>query len=262
MKRVAILGCGPAGLLAAHAAALEGCEFTIFSKKRVSPLYGCQYLHAPVPGLETTVPEHGMEVSYELVGGTPDEYRHKVYGPEYSGEVSPSSLDRNHLAWDIRATYALLWALYWGNIQDTRISSEEQCRRDCRLDRFDLVLSTVPRRLWFREGDVFKTQTIWAMGDSPEQRTPFTTEREFQAICNADSEVSWYRMCRVFGHTTIEWPGHIRKPPFEGVAQVLKPITCQSAGGQDFVHLGRYGAWQKGVLSHHAFEGAKAAIHK
>ena len=55
--RVVILGCGPAGLAAAKAATDLGRETVIVSQSDLpSMLYGCQYLHAPVPGYENVPP--------------------------------------------------------------------------------------------------------------------------------------------------------------------------------------------------------------
>jgi len=50
-KRIFILGCGPAGLFAAQAAAEMGCSAVIISKLRRSEMYGAQYLHSEIPGL-------------------------------------------------------------------------------------------------------------------------------------------------------------------------------------------------------------------
>jgi len=50
--RIAVLGCGPAGLMSAHAAMVateSEADLAIFSTKRKSPLYGAQYLHQPIP---------------------------------------------------------------------------------------------------------------------------------------------------------------------------------------------------------------------
>ena len=55
---VAILGCGPTGLVAAHACAMKHIPFVIFSKKRKSFLFGSQYLHEPIPGV---IEEHEGE---------------------------------------------------------------------------------------------------------------------------------------------------------------------------------------------------------
>ncbi len=72
-----------------------------------SALYGCQYLHAEIPGLSL----RSATVDYELRGTTED-YRRKVYGPESDVRVSPEDLEGTHKAWDIRSAYSQLWTMY------------------------------------------------------------------------------------------------------------------------------------------------------
>jgi hypothetical protein len=252
MKSVAILGCGPAGLLAAHAAAKNGCHFAIFSKRRPSHLFGSQYLHQPIPGIT----DEQVTVKYEMVGD-PEGYRQKVYGDQWDGNVSPEDLDQAHYAWDIRSAYRKLWDLYSDNIYHCEITSERQVMRDARLETYDTVISTVPRTIWRRTGDVFESSNIWAIGDAPElgQTVPFRLEEDNLVICDGTSSVGWYRLSRVFGYSTIEWPEHA-KPPISGVQKVTKPLACATKGAPDFTHMGRYGAWRKGVLTTDVYDEA------
>lgn len=255
MKRVAILGAGPSGLLAAHAAQTNGCEFTIFSKKRYSQLFGSQYLHEPISGI-TTLPER---VSYVL-NGDPEEYRRKVYGADWDGNVSPEDLEQDHWAWNIREAYADLYARYIDYIDDVEFHNISQTILECGLNRFDVVLSTVPRTIWREPGDQFLGSKVWAIGDAPSQGqyVPFRPAEDFMVLCDGTSDVSWYRLSRVFGFTTIEWP-YGTKPPVEGIQEVIKPLSCKTKSAQDFVHLGRYGKWEKGVLSTDAYNEALVA---
>src|SRR4051794_14558085 len=117
--RIAVLGCGPAGLMAAHAAKVCGADVDIFSRKRKSELFGCQYLHAPIPGMTDVAP---VTVRY-MLNGDIEGYRRKVYGDTWDGEVSPEDLLGNHDAWDIRRTYDNLWAKYGGYIFGTELDA-------------------------------------------------------------------------------------------------------------------------------------------
>ena len=104
--KAAILGVGPAGLTAAAAIIRGGGTVDLFAKElQQSKLYGCQYLHEPIPGYTVTPP---VDVLYTLIG-TPGEYKRKVYGKDWDGSVSPEDLDEDHKAWDIRQTYNYLW---------------------------------------------------------------------------------------------------------------------------------------------------------
>ena len=54
---VAVLGCGPAGLIAAWAAEQAGADVQIYSKKVQSIIPGSQYLHGPIPGVSSPYAE-------------------------------------------------------------------------------------------------------------------------------------------------------------------------------------------------------------
>ena len=93
LKKVYVLGAGPAGLLAARAALEMRYETGIYSAPdkygmpKKSELFGCQYLHAYIPGVGL-MRDGYRNVSYQLKG-TVDGYRTKVYGDGWSGKVSP-----------------------------------------------------------------------------------------------------------------------------------------------------------------------------
>lgn len=247
---VLVLGCGPAGLIAAHAATLAGHEVIIASKRRKSELYGAQYLHAPIPEMTDTDP---VEVKYTLEG-TPAEYRKKVYGPTSRVSVSPEVLDVDHSAWDIRHTYDNLWKRYGATVQDFSIDDSEEL--DEMLEALDpaVVFSTVPATLLcHKENHVFKAEKVWAIGDAPERGIFCPVSVPPNAIvCDGTSGHGWYRASNVFGYSTAEWP-HYRKPPIEGLSELTKPLSTDCNCRPHIIRLGRYGKWTKGVLSHEAF---------
>src|SRR6185312_1984242 len=142
MTVVTILGCGPSGLVAAQAAQDAGFEVVIFSKKRPSHLWGCQYLHAPIPGITPLEP---VKVEYRL-DGKPNDYRLKVYGAEWRGDVSPEEFEGNHEAWDLRTTYARLWDRWESRVVDV-VFTNGNMAADVMPDllRTGPVFSTLPR---------------------------------------------------------------------------------------------------------------------
>jgi hypothetical protein len=220
---VLVLGCGPAGLMAAQAARDAGAEVLVLSIRRKSQLYGCQYLHAP---LGRYTPSEPVKVTY-LLQGTASGYREKVYGAGFAGPVSPEVLGDEHLAWNLREAYDVLYHEWWAYIVD----------------------------MPFRDG-----KPIWAMGDSPQQKVPVPVVKlantDNAVICNGDMDTGWYRASHVWGYGTVEWPyrHERRKPPLTGVALVQKPISTDCDCHPGVVRAGRYGKWQKGVLTHHAYE--------
>jgi hypothetical protein len=252
---VIVLGCGPSGLVAAHAAQQAGHHVLVMSEaRRQSELWGCQYLHAPIPGI--TPLAESVTVHYSLEG-TAEGYLDKVYGEDYDGTVSPTEMTELHPAWDLRFTYGRLWAQWCesiipigplnGNIAHDVIPD---------LLQGAMVFNSIPRPALCRSPKhMFASVDVWAIGDTLEQRVPVQPPQDNSVICNGDSGVGWYRASKVFGYGTVEWPWRDgRKPPFEGISPVRKPLTTDCTCNPGVHHVGRYGAWQKGVLVHHVYE--------
>lgn len=261
--QVAILGCGPSGLAAAHAIKAvcpgDSSIIRIFSKRRKSHLYGAQYLHAPIPGLHEDV--DSAQVTY-LLQGTAEDYRRKVYGENYGGSVSPEDLPVNHMAWDIRSTYHQLWLMYERLVVDTGALDPRSLRSVLGSTNYDLVVNTIPLNTICRRPSQHKflSQEIWAMGDAPEADTlgPVRLPQDNMVVCNGSEFPEWYRTSRIFNYSTIEWPldtGEKWLP--HGAVKVKKPLAstcdCWNWEQDGFIHVGRYGAWAKGFLVHHAY---------
>jgi hypothetical protein len=258
-RTAAVLGCGPAGLFAAHAMVENGWSVRVFSKARQSHMYGAQYLHAPVPGL-TPEEEEPELVMYELRGNASG-YREKVYG-SIPVKVSPEALTMRHDAWDIRAAYDMAWKLYGESVEDTLITPEWLTSGV--LDEFHTVVSSVPLPILCADKDAheFHAARIWAYGDAPRhgQYAPFRPPVQ-TVICDGTKDTGWYRASNIHGYVTMEWP-YGKRPPLPGIAEVAKPIystcNCHTNHRWRFVKVGRYGTWSKGVLSHQAYTTASA----
>lgn len=271
-KRAAVLGCGPAGLFAAHALMRNGWGVSIYSNKRRSEMYGAQYLHRPIPGLSVADP---VEVDYRLIGGSAEQYRSKVYGNDATARSSVETLDSKHQGWDIREAYFNAWERYFPIITDLAVTPQvlgvyragEQIESPIGipLHDFQVIVNSIPldRLCYYPEVHRFEARNVWAIGDAPERGifAPYRAKPN-TVECNASRDVGWYRASNVFGYTTVEWPDR-SKPPLQGVSSVTKPIrtscTCYATTkmqGYAFVNVGRYGTWTKGVLAHDAYEVA------
>jgi hypothetical protein len=237
--------------MAAHAVKMSGFDVMILSNRVKSPLYGAQYLHAPIPGI--TDRDAHVTIDYLLRGSVSD-YRRKVYGRNWDGTVSPEDLSEPHSAWDIRATYDRLWERYRDRIQDMEIdpAGVHFLQQDPDIS---LVINTIPLSKLCHQGHTFRAQEIVAAGDAPQlgidvgsiYHCPPDT-----VICNGEEMPTWYRISRIFGHTTVEWPSAI-KPPIGTASKVLKPTAHNCDCWPDMLKVGRYGSWTKGVLSNSAF---------
>jgi hypothetical protein len=256
MKRVVVLGCGPAGLLAAHAASHEmRLDVRIISVKEPSKLFGCQYLHEPIPGLFGLTQR---SVNYVL-RGTPEEYARKVYGDIRVPSVSPQQFLGERPAWDIRAAYEQLWERYESRIEHGVVWGLDIDGIKQSLSP-DAIISSIPADALCNNEipHSFTKVSCWAIGDAPElgQIVPIPTT-PFTVVCDGTSEVGYYRAANVFDHATVEWPGSRKKPPISGVVAFAKPLSTNCDCNPDVHRVGRNGLWCKGVLAHHAYASTR-----
>lgn len=245
--RVVVLGCGPSGLMSAHAAALAGCDVRILSKPRKSRMNGAQYLHRPIPLASAAKP---FKIDYRLWGSA-EGYRDKVYGRDSGVQVSPESLVGIADAWDIREAYDWLWETYGSYVREweaTPISLQGMIAGW----NPDLVISTVPAPLICKGDHGFTSVKIWASDKS------MMGAGDDVVLCNGDKNTGWYRASRIQGYENTEWP-HDRRPPFSSdrLWEVEKPIEHKCDCFPGVVRMGRYGSWTKGVLSHESFYGVQ-----
>lgn len=255
--RVAVLGCGPAGLIAAHGVATAGHDVRVFSRKRKSELYGAQYLHRPIPGISH--PLDFVQVSYQL-RGTVIGYREKVYGKSLNCDIQSSveALETDHEAWDIREAYDTLWDGYKSSILDIDLS--EYGAIDYVIKGAELVISSVPAPLLCLRDHPFTATQVWAAGEAHDRgiTLPYHCP-DNTVICNGEESPAWYRQSNVFGVKTVEWPFHVKRPPVGQPAAVNKPLRTNCDCYAAIVRVGRYGRWQKGALSHEAYDIARQA---
>lgn len=244
--KLLILGCGPAGLIAAHAAYNRGIDFIVVSKARKSFMNGAQYLHAPIPGVSL---KPSFTIRYDLIGEA-DGYRQKIYGPQPVA-VSPESLLGTHEAWDIREAYDALWDLYGADVQDVSITPTILSNL-WKNWKPDAIISTIPAKILCHDSrHRFEAEDVWATNGLE------IILRDNTVLCNGRPDVAWYRASKIQGHSNTEFPYDKYPAQFNGqIWRVTKPIrtTCRCFPG---VHrVGRYGKWTKGVLSHEAWEEA------
>lgn len=260
---VLILGCGPAGLLAAHAVEQLGAEADIVSVKTKSVFQGAQYLHVPISGL--TGDPDGVIHTYK--SGSKAGYAKKVYGDpraDCSWDLQPDERE----AWDLRAVYDKLWARYESRIHHQTISWEilDGLADDV---RWSLVISTLPliqmchqRRERYGTHE-FQWESMWTIDYAPPEVADNTV------LYSGDLDCDWYRSSRVFGHAATEFSNH---RPITGGAYLtpeeIKPariytprkgIKVQGTNCDCWPRIkrvGRFGTWRKNYLSHHAYHDA------
>lgn len=250
MSNVIVLGCGPSGLVAAYTAAQLGHYVRIYSRAIKSPVHGAQFLHAPIFKEEVGEWVKWQHMHPNREQYDPTHYLRKVYGPAWDGTISPEMYNEGQRAWDLRATYDMLWDMYKPLIDEWEYSPANLMNLHNRPDTF--LVNTLPRRIvCIRPGTHnFLSTAIWAHGETDFQ-PPAILHEDMTITYNGEYQPTWYRASRIFGRTTVEWPGHMLKPPVQGVVQVAKPLRTNCTCWHSVGHVGRYGLWQKGVLLHH-----------
>lgn len=252
-KTVAVLGCGPAGLLAAHAVGLAGQPLSVHSKPVKSRLGGAQFLHESIPQL--TSPDPDYMIKYEL-RGTPIGYREKVYGLE--GGTNPEFVSMENVTdqqmqgvWDLVNVYEDLWEIFGQSINEADINGEWLTEH---ANEFTMVISTIPRpALCMNPAHKFEVQRIW-IDPTPPLHVPQNT-----IVYNGEPSPSWYRASRIGAYGGTEYSEHTPTPPGVERVPVQKPIRTNCDCWPNVFHVGRYGAWTKGLLVHHAYEAALRA---
>lgn len=246
---VVIFGCGPAGLLAAHAAAQAQLDFVIYSRKQKSVMPGAQFLHTRIEGITGDQPDND---ALFIKVGPKEGYAAKVYGRR----DAPCSWEEYgagfHPIWNMGAAYDRLWDLYSDSIIDCDLDhlTISELRNNYKRD---LIVSTVPAPLLCVAPDRhrFDSSRVWIRSE----RLPSDIRLTDTITYNGLPEVAWYRQSILFGWRSWEF-GH----PVPRAAEGRKPLGTNCDCCPDIARLGRFGTWRKGVLIHHAYKGAQRLI--
>lgn len=248
VKQIAVLGCGPSGLLAAHACVVAGFEPVVYSIGQRSDLPGTMYLHEPI--FDLSPPEPDGAVKYRKMG-TRDGYALKVY-KNRKAACSWDSFDQGEYpAWSAREMYNELWLRYFGLIRNQQLTPWDI---DAMLSDYPLVISSIPATVICRhETHKFSRTEIWVS-----RQSQFDVEPG-DIVYNGVIGHRWYRSCNIFGYEATEF-AEIQPDLPRG----LKPIAtdCNCHCGKNIVKVGRFGLWNKGELVHNAFGRSLDALHQ
>lgn len=253
MKLVAVLGAGPAGLMAAQALSLqENVGVAIFSATpEPSKLGGAQFLHKAIPIVNS--PEPDAVITYR-VKGDEETYRRKVYG---AGQVPFTSFANvrdgdQQPAWNLIETYAKLWDKFGSQVTYTGLIDARWLEQEF-LKQFTLIISSIPLPAICRaqagiipEHHQFTSQQINVCIEQYGAGAPPNT-----IVYDGTDDTRFYRQSQVFGVHGTEWASN--PPPGMKVVTDTKPISTTCNCHPDILRVGRRGTWRKGVLTHDAF---------
>lgn len=253
--KVAVLGSGPSGLLAAEACRQMGHEVMIFSRtKQPSPMGGSQYIHTAIPGITPTDPD-GSVVFHKV--GHAECYANKVYGDPNaptSWDIFPTG---SYPCWNLARVYESLHKLWVNHISVVDIDASWLGDYD-RVDFFDLTFSAIPAKV---------------LCTNPTHQFPFV-EVAFESHRHVDSSLgdnyiyysgddkdSWYRSSHIFGRGFWEYGiNSIPRDRLRDMFTGIKPLDTDCDCRPKLVRVGRFGEWKKGKLVHHAFQKTMDAL--
>lgn len=249
MGTALVVGAGPSGLMAAWAAHNSGFRVTLFDPQGNPPdgrSAGVFYLHDRCD----------LQISCTTLlttgAGSAAEYARKVYGEHYNGPTSFPAQSRFDVVWDGMEAMERLWELFLPRLNLVRIPTYAALLREC--NNWDRVINTAPLDQYMPRRDELPYQTIYVSTRKAEM--PYGPDRVFYD--GTDSDV--YRYSSVFGREACEWRlGYVPDPATElwNVHCVKKvkpsPIPSRMARRSNLLLTGRYGAWDKRMLTHSVY---------
>lgn len=239
--KVAVVGAGPSGLSAAHAAAGLDCEVTVHAPKVMTPQRGPITLHRAIPGINNTQPDG--YVRQIVIGGSILDYRLKLYG-DVNIAINGDVLEHGFPTWRVPETYRRLWVLYQDLITDSKLDADEL---DVLAEKNDLVVCTAPAPDFCRRRDqhefTYKEIAIREVSSYPDQ-PPNTV------IYNAYSHITWVRSSRIFDARVTEWDID-DAPPYARI--IKKPLSHNCDCHPLVFRTGRFGAWHNETWIDHAY---------
>jgi hypothetical protein len=267
---VAVLGCGPAGLLAAEGALDYApsndirVRVRVYSIKRKSEIHGAQYLHENVLAGLSMEPEE-LICYYKM--GTKEGYAEKIYDSP-TAPVSWDHFDQGlHPGWPLIGMYDYLWARWRDAIVPANFTTDStgNLLEWSRHQNVDVVVSTIPAMLTCHDDrHRFPRKPIWVT-DRAWVECPDNT-----VIYNGNPLDDWYRSSKLFGHESTEF-----MHPVEGAVRGMKVINTNCDCLEKLTQwslkeprkvvlapAGRWGRWQRGILVHHAFHEAQRAVRR
>jgi len=244
---IPVLGCGPAGLIVAHAVAVSGHEPVIYSRKKPSTLYGAQYLHHPCGFLDLDP----IEVEYIKIGDAVG-YAEKIYGDRLAPEeTSWYQFDGRVQAWNLNQLYAKLWQQYRSQVNDVDITASSFWLEE----KDEIVFSTIPRQALYADPSQYEWHSEAVMVELCPSVPP-TADKRGYILYNGHPDVPWYRESSLFGHRSREYAALASVPAGTHVHRVVKPVSTNAPEIPGVYMFGRYGKWLKGELVDHAFNQA------
>lgn len=251
ISSAAIVGCGPSGMVIAHACHQMGMPFIIYAPKKPSFISGAQYLHTDIDVRADGISPKTVHYTFK---GTEHHYEKKIYGRLPNGlETSWAKFNGDVEAWPLIDIYHWLWDQYAHRITGDWVTKEWM--KELAADGSVIVFNTAPLKKLFPDASSFcseRVQIVNGICFAPQETI----------VYNGEPGVPWYRSSNLWGHMSIEYPEAAKIPP--AIAQygrvlVEKPLYAK-VDIPGVILSGRYGRWEKGVLVDESYHQAIAEI--
>jgi len=252
MTTIGILGCGPMGLLVAHAAELAGHDVKIYSVKQKSDIPGSMHLHGPVPGLTGRYPEGTIQF---IRMGTPEVYARKVYGDD-KRLTGWDNYYQVYPSWNVLKAYDKLWDWYEDQITDVEVTHGLLGQLDYEF-RSGALVSTIPQHVLCVDPRHKFNGVPYFIKRVP---TPPDDQNHELVVYNGLAHDPWYRWSILGGLCSIEYslnppPDFDEKDPAWAYGQKAIDNTCTC--WPFITRLGRWAEWKHGVTLFSSFTRAQ-----
>jgi hypothetical protein len=259
--KVVVIGAGPSGLAAAHAAIGMNASVVIMADKKVkTPQRGPIMLHRPIPGINTDQPQG--YVRQIVIGGSILDYRLKTYG-DVNISINGDILDPGFHTWPVPIAYDTMWQLYEKLIIEKTVYPGDV---PALIDQADLVVNTAPmpslcsepRKHHFQS---FPIALIF--------KTSYPNQPDNTVIYNAKPEFNWVRSSSIFGERVTEYNiesallGVTVENPFPKIDPDLvirKPLWTTCNCHPKMLRTGRFGKWHNETWIDHAYYETRSAL--
>jgi hypothetical protein len=241
---IAVLGCGPCGLLVAEAVHQLGHEPHIYSRKQRSEIPGSQHLQGYIPKVTPQYPDSAVMF---VRMGTKEGYAEKVYGDPYHPSGWPQ-YDGICKSWSVFKAYDLLWAKWSREVVDRELNVITLGNL---VDEYELILSTIPQKNICIKSHHFGGVPFWIQP----RITPADDQHREVVVFNGLPDDAWYRWSILGRKESLE-----STTPLAHAIQGWKAIENDCDCWPEIHRLGRWAKWQHGVLLHHAFHEAAEII--
>lgn len=248
MLRVIVIGAGPSGLAAAHAAIGRGASVIILAdKKEKTPQRGPIMLHRPIPGINN---EHPSGYVRQLViGGSILDYRLQTYG-DINISINGDVLALGFHTWPVPIAYDAMWQLYNKHIIEKTVYPGDI---PALIEQCDLVINTAPIKSLCMDPrhHLFKSFPValifkYSYPDQPDNTV----------IYNARKDVRWVRSSRIFEDEVTEYKiedTYLEEDPVVPDLIIHKPLSTTCDCHPRMLRTGRFGKWHNETWIDHAY---------